>query len=141
MIYLGIDYGARRIGIAVSDESGGFAFPVCVIQNADAAFSEIEKLVKERAAEKLVIGMPAPGGDLTQTAVRAWGEEIGDKLGLPVVFQDETLTSHFASGSLSPNKNTSDSRDRMKGSTGGTPDATAAALILQRYLDKTLVGK
>jgi putative Holliday junction resolvase len=136
MIYLGIDYGTRRVGISVSDEGGTFAFPFVVLENNSQMFSEIETIVQEKTVGYLVVGMPKPGGDLDQSTVRTWAEDLASRLDLPLSFQDETLTSHFASSYLSPSKNVADSRDAMRGRSGDTPDAAAAALILQRYLDK-----
>jgi putative Holliday junction resolvase len=136
MTYLGIDYGKKRIGLSVSDEGGTFAFPFVIIANDRDAFSKIETIVSEKNIGHLVVGVPKPGGDLDQTTVRTWAEDFSSRLKIPVSFQDETLTSHFASGKLVDTSRLADSRDRMNGKTESSPDALAAALILQRFLDK-----
>ena len=58
MKFLGIDYGDKRVGIAVSVESGIFAFPRAVLQNTGKIFDEIKKICAEEEIEKIIVGVP-----------------------------------------------------------------------------------
>jgi putative holliday junction resolvase len=141
---LGIDLGERRIGVAVADADGGSARPLTTLRRgrdpeADAA--AIERLVVEQDAAELVVGLPidVSGDEGPQAQLsRAWGTLIAARLGLPVSFRDERLSSHLAEQRLGPMK---------RGRSGGPPtaaqrevyrsrvDREAAAIILQDELD------
>src|SRR3972149_10413189 len=58
MKFLGVDYGDKRVGIAVSDEGGVFAFPRAVLQNTGKIFDEIKKICVEEEIEKIIVGVP-----------------------------------------------------------------------------------
>ena len=124
MRFLGIDYGTKRIGLALSDESGRFAFPNSVLENDISAMSTILRLVRENNVGKIVIGEsrdykgnPNP----ILAASKRFAEKVATETGLLVVLEPEFLTSAEAA--------------RIQGE-GKTLDASAAALILKSYLDK-----
>src|SRR3989338_9086055 len=56
MRYLGIDFGSKRVGLALSDESGTLAFPYSVVKNDKALLSEIERIVREQKVKLIVMG-------------------------------------------------------------------------------------
>jgi putative Holliday junction resolvase len=136
---LGVDYGERRIGLALSDVTGLLASPWKTISNAaDVAHSarllidEARRLMEEEdGLEAIVIGLPRrlSGEANAQTAsVRQLASRIAAELSVPVALQDERLTSVEADALLA--RGEKDWRRRKT-----RVDAMAAALILQDYLD------
>jgi len=139
MRVLGIDYGERRIGIAVSDPTGMLARPVRTIagdRNQALAVTRVVEQIGQLEQDDepialVVVGLPSrlDGSANEQTPrVQAFAELLGTRLGRPVVLQDERLTSHEADGLLAMRER--DWRKRKK-----LLDAAAAAVILQEYLD------
>jgi putative pre-16S rRNA nuclease len=136
---LGIDYGGRRTGLALSDPTGLLARPWKTVSHAgDAAAAaraiaaEIDRLIAEDdGLECIVIGLPRRlGGEPNdQTAhVEAFASGLRGVTSLPVILQDERLTSRAADELLARRER--DWRRRKE-----QLDAMAAALILQDYLD------
>ncbi|MBI2053256.1 MAG: Holliday junction resolvase RuvX, partial [Candidatus Sungbacteria bacterium] len=126
MRYLGIDYGLRRIGVAVSDKEGRIAFPHSTIRREgdEDALREIAALAKRENAEALVMGVPlAFSGDETEVSVaaRAFGARLKGMAEIPIFFENEALTTRMA---------------RASGADTEHKDQSAAAIILQSYLDK-----
>ena len=135
----GLDVGERRIGIAVSDASATLARPVGVVPTSgldgdalDRAAAEITRLATEDdGLVALVIGLPRhlDGSPNEMTPrVEAFAEILGRRTALPVVLQDERLTSREAESRLAAREK--DWRVRK-----ARLDAAAAAIILQDYLD------
>ena len=139
MRVLGIDVGAKRIGLAISDASATLARPLgCVTVTAlDAAAvarvaAEVSRLgAGDDDIETVVVGLPRRlnGEPTNMTApVQAFAEQLGRAYGLPVVLQDERLSSHEAETLLA--ERIKDWRERKR-----LLDAASAAVILQDYLD------
>ena len=124
--YLGVDYGDKRIGVAVSDEEGRFAFPKLVISDTWLVIKEkLNTLVQENKVKTIVVGLPQnfKGEDTQQTKrVRAFVEALKKELTVEVVFENEILTSQQI--------------EKTGASTKEMIDASSAALILQGYLDR-----
>lgn len=136
---LGIDYGARRIGLALSDATATLASPWRLLQRPPSEaetlrimINEIETLAKDDdGLEAVVIGWPRrlDGSPTHQTAiVETFARLLEAKIALPVVLQDERLSSHEAESRLATRE--ADWRKRK-----AKLDAMAAAVILQDYLD------
>ena len=137
---VGVDYGRRRIGLAVSDASGVLARPLETIDRAgsgdaravDAVHARLRRLVAEgEPVETIVIGLPRrlDGSPNEQTPlVERFARALGEAVQLPVVLQDERLTSREAESRLAIREK--DWRKRK-----ALIDAAAAAVILQDYLD------
>jgi putative Holliday junction resolvase len=136
---LGIDYGGRRIGLALSDPTGLLARPWKTVAHdgdpTDAArmiAAEIDDLIREEdGLECIVVGFPRRlGGEANdQTAhVGALVTALGSMTSVPIVLQDERLTSRAADELLARRER--DWRRRKE-----QLDAMAAAVILQDYLD------
>jgi putative Holliday junction resolvase len=120
---LGIDYGDKKIGIAISDEDGNFATPLDVLQNNKDIVKRIKHICNEKNVTVIVIGesldyknRPNP----IMSDIRNFKGKLENEMGVPVIFQKETLTTKEAERIQGRNKNT---------------DASAAALILRSYLD------
>jgi putative Holliday junction resolvase len=136
---LGIDYGARRIGLALSDATGTLASPWRVVERpaSDAAtLVLIEEIIAELQGdadglEAVVVGWPRRlDGSPTELTpkVEAFAHGLGGRISLPIVLQDERLSSHEAESRLATRER--DWRRRKK-----KLDAAAAAVVLQDYLD------
>jgi putative Holliday junction resolvase len=131
--------GERRIGIAVSDATGTLARPVGVVRTSgldkdalDRAAAEITRLAEEDdGLAALVIGLPRRlDGSANQmtSRVQAFAQTLGRRMSLPIVLQDERLTSLEAESRLAiREKDWRVRKERL--------DAAAAAIILQDYLD------
>jgi putative holliday junction resolvase len=124
MRLLGIDFGEKRIGVALSDENAGFAFAHSVVINDKNAVKNIKKICLENKVEKIILGQsldykgqPNP----VMTKIKIFKDLIERETGLSVVYQSETLTTQEA--------------ERIQGKTSKT-DASAAALILRSFIEK-----
>ncbi len=127
MRYLGIDYGNRKVGLAISDELGSFAFPLKVLKNTANLTEDIKKICDEEKIEKIVIGesVDLSGADNPiQKEILNFKEKLGQASGLPVIFEKEFFTSREAKRLIDEKQ------------TDPLTDARAAALILKSFLDK-----
>ena len=118
MKILGIDFGQRKIGLAITE--GFLAQPLGIIEIRNWKLG-ISRICQEQDIEKIVVGLPE--GRLA-TEVKKFASQLGKLTDLPVEFQDETLTSQEAVAKM-----------REIGKKLKDEDAIAAALILQSYLD------
>lgn len=128
--YLGVDYGTKRIGLAISDGLGLTARPLEVVSRPDLERA-LRRIVDEYPVAEVVVGLPtALGGHEgdSATAARKLGEEIGELLAIPVRYIDERFTSRMAESALL--ESGMRRRDRKE-----TVDKVAAAIILQTFLD------
>lgn len=136
---LGIDYGARRIGLALSDATATLASPWRLLQRPPSEaetlrlmITEITNLVNDdEGLEAVVVGWPRRlnGSPTEQTPlVEAFANALKSQINVPVILQDERLSSHEAESRLATRE--SDWRKRK-----AKLDAAAAAVILQDYLD------
>ena len=130
---LGIDFGEKRVGLAISDKSNLIASPFKTINyiNKNDLVSQIEKIVIENNIENFVLGLPInmKGEDTKQTKIVRKFKESLSSLDLPIIYEDERLSSVSAKKSLIlQNIKTGHNKPEI--------DKTAAAIILQQYLDK-----
>lgn len=134
MRILGIDYGHRRLGIAVSDDEKILASPLPVYsrRNLDVDLAFLLDIVKENEVERAVVGLPRNmNGSIGKMAkeVLSFAGRLQRKINIPVSTFDERMTSVEAERVL---VETNLSRKRRK----GLRDSIAAVLILQGYLDR-----
>jgi putative Holliday junction resolvase len=136
---VGLDVGARRIGVAVSDATLTLARPVAVLRpasleadGAPLAAAAIARLAQEEdGVSSIVVGLPRRlDGTPTEMTprVEAFAAELERLTRLPVILQDERLTSREAESRLA-------ATDKDWRSRKARLDAAAAAVILQEYLD------
>ena len=138
MKYLGIDYGSKRIGIALSDDGGNLAFPKQIIKNTNTAVEEIVAIVKKESVDTIVIGRSVSSdgkSNAIQEDITGFEFLLRTFLDIPIVSISEAFTSHAAGALKSPKLSLTTKFDRQKKESGKELDASAAALILQRFLD------
>ncbi|MCA9353117.1 Holliday junction resolvase RuvX [Patescibacteria group bacterium] len=140
MKYLGIDYGTKRIGIAISNEEGTLAFPYGIFANTAQFVEELKKVVNEESVQSIVIGESLHLDGVENeimSAINVFAEKLEKEFGLPVHFQEERLSSVAAKSHLYGKGNIANERWTGKGNQEKrtSADDSAAAIILQRYLD------
>lgn len=133
MRIVGLDHGAKRIGVAVGDTETGMAFARSAIKrrNLSHDLAMVGGLCSREGAGLVVVGLPLnmDGSEGDQAAVaRAFGAAV-ERIGLKIAYEDERLTSWEAGRRLAEA-----GRRPRRGS--GELDSTAARLILQQYLDR-----
>src|SRR3989339_1247447 len=140
MKFIGIDYGTKRIGIAISDENGTLAFPKEIVLNDANTLKRIGEIIEKEKITEVVVGESVDfSGKLNALSARieVFILELKNKFNLPIHKQKEFLTSVEARKAGRNKKFLSQSQvhSRLKQIKSGRVDASAAALILQRYLD------
>lgn len=123
MRILGLDYGAKRIGIALSDEQSSFAFPHETIPNDATAIHRISEICKKESVLVIAMGDTRASNDQANTitsAAEAFARALEECTGTKVVLTREAWSSAEAARFAPKGKH---------------DDSSAAAIILQRYLD------
>ncbi len=133
MRFLGIDYGARRIGLSYGDDLG-VATPLPALTEADAAkrWAALTAVVAQRRITELVLGYPLNMDDTAgfkAKEVDAFAARLRGELKLPVHLVDERLTSYEAESTIAKSK-------RRDVRASGIVDSRAATLILQDYFNQ-----
>ena len=125
MNLLGVDFGLKRMGLALADSETCLVESLEVISNSPKLISRLTEICQANKVEKIVVGMP--DGKL-RPVIQNFAAEISETTGLPVVFQDESLTSQKALAMMIEVGKSKKARQTEK-------DAFAAAVILQEYLN------
>jgi putative Holliday junction resolvase len=138
MRILGLDYGSKRIGVAISDEMGITAHGIATItrRNRRQVVAEIEKIVRSYQVEKIVLGYPLRFDNtegIQCEKIKVFSRILSTAFSLPVILQDETLTTKEAEEIL----RVSNVRKKRR---KAVLDQLAAAIILQNYLDSLSPG-
>ncbi|HEY4512160.1 MAG TPA: Holliday junction resolvase RuvX [Candidatus Paceibacterota bacterium] len=124
MKLLGIDYGAKRVGVAVADTDAGLSFPKAVFPNDKFLLGEIKNLCQEKGIEKIILGesknLKGEQNEIMQD-IEAFKKMLELDLHIKVIYQPEFYSTAQAA--------------RIQGENDKT-DASAAAIILQSYLDR-----
>ena len=132
MKYLGIDFGTKRVGLAVSDDSATLARPHSVVKNTASLISDLETVIAKEGIGGIVVGSSA--GNAVARDIEELVAQITLATFLPVEMMNEAFSSVEAHGGKG--------KERMAARATKAPskpadlDARAAAVILQRYLDK-----
>ena len=129
MRILALDYGAARIGCAVSDRSGTLATPIPSVASGDP--EALAALADDRGAERIVIGLPisldgAEGGQASET--RRFGDRLAELTDVPIEYYDERFTTRMAT------------RTRRESGASSDEDSIAAAHLLESYLQAVEAG-
>ena len=124
MKYLGIDFGAKRVGLAISDEGGSIAFPYEVVQNSAALVASLLRIIEKEKIEAVVVGDTRSTSGMANpvsAAADAFVEQLERSSGKAVerVFE---MWSSIEASRYAPDDQQHD-------------DRAAAAIILQRYFD------
>ena len=131
---LGIDFGSKRVGLALSDRLNLIASPYRTLDyiSEKELIAQLKSIVYENNIEIFVLGLPInmKGEDTIQTKKVRNFKKLLSGLGLPVIYEDERLSSISAKNSLVL-------QNIKTGHNKGAIDRTAAAIILQQYLDKS----
>lgn len=130
MRYLGIDYGTKKVGLALSDEAGTMGFPHGILPNSGRLIDEVLALIERKGVTGVVIGDSrdnAGAENPVMAGAKAFATLLESRSGLAVEFEPELFTTQAAR------------RDPEGVRTPGSPDvdASAAALILTSYLSRT----
>ncbi len=133
MRVLALDYGERRIGVAISDPLGLWARPLAVIErrSREHDYRAIGELVEEHEATLVIVGHPLElHGEVGPQArrVERYAAGLAERLSVPLVLWDERLSTAAAESAL---REAGESSRQYR----GRLDAVAAAVILQSYLD------
>lgn len=146
MRLLGIDYGEKRVGVALSDESAKFAFARGVILNTghEKVIKEIKKICDENNISKIILGKslnykgePNP----IMKKIELFKKQLEGAINLKVIYENEILTTMEAKRPLCGEKAQRPVANKKKRdkSAGKLVDASAAAIILKSFLDKKML--
>jgi putative Holliday junction resolvase len=129
-VYIGLDVGEQRIGVAQGDSIGRIAQPVRTVSVDGHEATALQSLIGEYDATDLVVGKPRNQSG-AETAQTEWVKDFAaiqlKQTGLPIHWQDESVTSVIAEERL---------KARKKPYTKGDIDAEAASIILQDFLEQ-----
>lgn len=133
---MGIDFGEKRVGVAVSDPTGTLASPVTTLtrrRGKRPPLRQLSELAREREVQRIVMGLPltlAGEEDDWCREIRTVGDALSERTGLPVLYVDERFSSTVANRAIrSSGLSRSEREDKAR------VDAGAAAVILQAYLE------
>lgn len=127
-VLLGLDVGEKRIGVSIANGVVRIASPYTTIEDASNQLKAIATLIEEHTPAKIIVGYPR-NQQGERTAQTAYVEKFAQQLegfGVPIIFQDESLTSVLAEQRL---------KAQQRPYTKGDIDAYAATIILQDYLE------
>ena len=145
-VILAIDYGRKRLGLALSDELGVTSRPFAIWTriNRRRDLARLRELVRQQAVRRIVIGLPlhldGTNSEMSEEA-KGFAGRVEKALGIPVEMMDERLTSWEAEQTLSTKKSAASSRrgheQRVGRQRQTSIDDVAAAVILRDYLNRT----
>jgi putative holliday junction resolvase len=133
MRYLGVDYGSKKVGLALSDEAGTMGFPHAVVLNTPRLAEELAELARRREVGTIVIGESrtlSGAANPVAAAAHALGDVLGGMTGLPIRYESEVFTT--AEARRAPEREVKTRRPQKRDAV----DASAAALILTSYLTR-----
>jgi len=130
---LGIDFGAKRVGIAITDPLRMFGYPLITILNDNNFWKNLGKLFVEYSIETIVLGYPLKESGARSTStdlIEEFKVELEKRVKIPIVLVDERYSSSIAKQQIIESVSSKKKR-RDK----GLIDKNAAAVILKEYLD------
>jgi len=136
MRFLGIDYGSKKVGLSLSDDNGRMAFPFKIVPNSLELVDVVHNICGEEEISAIVIGESTDLSGVPNKimgSIEEFKRNLEAELELPIYFQKEFMTTIEARGRMGKELNNAKKVTKEKQIQA---DASAAALILQRYLDK-----
>jgi putative Holliday junction resolvase len=122
---LALDVGEKRIGLAIGGSIAKLPTPIETIANDDQTLTTLSAIISRESIDILVVGIPRnqSGEETAQSAsIRSFGKQLADRLGFPVKYADESLSSHRADEYLSAHPSSKTYQDSL-----------AAVFILDEY--------
>jgi putative Holliday junction resolvase len=140
-VILAIDYGQKRYGLALSDESGVTSRPFATWTriNRRRDLARFRDLVKQQGVRRIVVGLPLHldgSASAMSEEARSFATRVEKALGLPVEMMDERLSSWEAKQNISANQSPERAHSSRSGRLRKPLDDVAAALILRDYLER-----
>ncbi len=126
MRLIGIDYGKKRVGIALTDDKGLMAFPKAVLPNDNFLIPEIAAMVKSQGVSRIIIGESKDFKMIDNpimSQIKLFKDQLELATGVETIYESEVLSSHQATHFQGKN---------------AMIDASAAAIVLQSYIDRTM---
>ena len=131
---LGIDFGLKRIGLALSDPLLTFSYPFITIMNDNSFWNKLKSIIEEKKVTKIILGYPLRNNrtkfDISDNVLE-FKSKLINRFHLEVILWDERYTSEIAK-QIVINSGIKKSRRKEK----GLLDKNSAAIILQEYLDE-----
>jgi putative Holliday junction resolvase len=130
MRYLAIDYGLKRLGLAVCDAEEIIVSPLCMITNAPKTLEQLANIIQENQIEAIVMGLPLNMDDSEgpqAKCTREFSKQLLEMISIPLHFQDERLSSAAADDLLADSGLSFKKRKEKR-------DMLAACDILQEFL-------
>ncbi len=133
MRYLGIDYGTKKVGLALSDEAGTMGFPYGIVQNSDSLLETVAGIIAQEGVGAIVMGESrdfAGAENPVASHARAFAQVLEKRTGISVAYESEIFTSALARRQYA--------REEKSRATKEMPhvDDSAAAIILTDYLSR-----
>lgn len=130
---MALDFGMKRIGVALSDQLKMFAYAHTTVNNDEKAFNNLSEIIKEKFVSEIVLGIPNENR-ISKTSIveniKKFKSELEQRFGLRVILWDETFTSSMAQQRVIESVNKKQKRKNKE-----LLDMHSAAIILQEYLD------
>ena len=131
---MGIDFGLKRIGLALTDPLLTFSYPYKTISNDNSLWDNLKSVIEENNVNKIILGFPKkssrPDKDITKNVLE-FKDKLNIKFNMEVILWDESYTSEMAKQIVIKSV-VKKSKRRDK----GLIDQNSAAIILQEYLDE-----
>lgn len=136
MKYMGIDYGSKKVGIAISEEEGKIAFPFLVLINNQSLVTKVAHICEDEKVEDIIIGESLNSfgePNKIMEGIKKFKSSLEKVVDLPIYFEKEFLTSKHSD--IPKTKDIFSAR-KSKKEKNRKDDSKAATLILQRFLDR-----
>lgn len=134
MKILGLDLGKKRIGVAFAEDDVVSSLDTIVSADRDEAINKISEICRRFEIDEIIMGMPI-GHDESEDVVRSFALELNKTVNLPILYEDETLTSKEAERILKEKKINSRTENYKQ-----EVDRLSAKMILEQYLNKNSNG-
>lgn len=130
---MSIDFGLKRIGIALSDPLKKFASPYTTLLNDERLFTNLKKIIEDKAVEKIILGLPDESANSLKSVyknVLAFKSELEKHFNMEIILWNETHTSRIAEQRIIDSV-----KSKKKRQDKGLIDMHSAAIILSEFLD------